>query len=143
VLELRYSTNRANLGVDQWVWVPPPQGDAWPRVTFFSNIAAEPPGRPVLWNFGDTITTLDPSCLQGDPELVPNCITDPLQQALLPGTGWRLGGDCLPTDWTERWVRVRIKLIDFGGDEAPELYDPPRSVLIDDFEITFDPGCAP
>jgi hypothetical protein len=137
-LEMRYGSNRAVLSMYQWVFVPAPRGDAWPRVTFYTNIPSEPPGKPVYWGIGNFLTNLDPSCVPGL-----DCIAELREEELLPGVGWRLGGDCLPTDWTERWVKLTFGVRDYDSSSPTVIYDPPRTVLFDDFEITFDEGCAP
>ena len=141
VLELRYAAERGDLLFQNWVWIPPPEGDAWPRLNFYANVPAEPGGRAVFWEFGRPLAVLDPDCVGG--EVAPDCIRDPLRQQILPGGGWRPAGDCLPTDWSERWLRVEIKLRDFDPFEPGKTYDPPVSILLDDFEVTFDEGCAP
>jgi hypothetical protein len=68
-----------------------------------------------------------------------NCPPTPQSEGLPLGGGWRTNAVCLPAEWADRWYRVRILIR--PSDNPFEAYDPPREVLLDNFEVTLDERC--
>jgi hypothetical protein len=131
LLELRYARNDARLEAQHYVWIPPSEENRGPQLVFHSNVPASP-GLGVFWTFGTRITAnLD--CVDEF------CPAIPLSEELPAGGGWRRNAVCLPAEWAERWVRVRVAIR--PSEEPLELFDPPRTVLLDDFEVTTDESC--
>jgi hypothetical protein len=131
LLELRYAHNDARFEAQHYVWVPPTEGNRGPQLVFHSNVPASP-GLPVFWALGGV----------GVPNL--ECATElcpatPLSEELPLGGGWRRNAVCLPAEWANRWYRVRVAIR--PSEEPLELLDPPRTVLLDDFEVTTDESC--
>jgi hypothetical protein len=132
VLEMRYTNNKARLTAETWVRVPAPTADAGPSLRFQSYAPADP-GVELFWALGSA--TERPNCV-GEPI----CSATPLSNTIAAGGGWRdVEGVCLPAEWAGRWFRVRLAVR--PSDEALEVFDPPRSVLFDNFEVDVDPGC--
>jgi hypothetical protein len=131
LLELRYGSNQARLEAQHYVWVPPSEENRGPQLVFHSNVPADP-GLGVLWAFG-TVTKPNLDCVG---EL---CPPTPLSQELPKGGGWRRNAACLPAEWAERWYRVRVAIR--PSEDPLEAFDPPREVLLDDFEVTTDESC--
>jgi hypothetical protein len=133
VLELSYADNKTDMTAHTWVRVPAPTADAGPILRFQANVPAEP-GVDLFWAFGRGVDR--PDC-EGEPF----CPSTPLSNTILAGGGWRdVPGVCLPPEWAGRWFRVRLALR--PSEEQPlELYDPPRSILFDNFEVDTDPQC--
>lgn len=133
VLELEYASDDTRLFVENWVWVPQSEGNAGPQVVFYSQVPSDAP-RPVFWSlenasdFGNTVC---------NPEF---CSEVRLQEELPLGGGWRRNAVCLPAQWAERWLRIRVELR--GSNSGPfESFDPPLIVLIDDFSLGTDESC--
>ncbi|MGB8331682.1 MAG: hypothetical protein WCE62_16260 [Polyangiales bacterium] len=131
-LEVSYASSQAFIDVETWVWVPPPDERGRPMLTFYADVPGDP-GVELRWAF---FGALSPNfeCVEGE-----SCVKQP-NAALLPGGGWRRYDEiCLPPEWAERWFQVRLAI---RPSEGPlEIFDPPRSVLFDDFEVTTDPRC--
>ena len=131
-LELRYTNNRARMEAQSWVWVPRSEGDRGPQLTFYANAPVDP-GLSVLWALGSST---------GNVECVDEfCPTTPLSQSLPLGGGWQPVRVCLPAEWAERWFRFRVAIR--PSEDPLEVFPTPRSILLDDFEVTLDEGCPP
>jgi hypothetical protein len=130
-LELRYGRSDADLEIHSWVWVPPTDDREGPALRFYSNVPAEP-GIGVFWAFGTG--GIETPCAG---EL---CPIIPLSSALPLGLGWRPNLVCLPEEWAERWFRFRVALRRIEGPY--QVFDPPRAVLLDEFEVVTDERCA-
>ena len=101
-------------------------------LVFHADVPSDP-GVRLRWAFFGGIPP-DFEC--ADEEL---CVRRP-NDALIPGGGWRRYDEiCLPPEWAERWFRVRFAVR--PSDGPLEVFDPPRSILFDDFEVTTDPKC--
>jgi hypothetical protein len=135
VLEIRYASNQTRLDVHTWVWVPPSEGNRGPQLSLHSSVPSEPNGLPVFWVLGATRTAGELECFE---ELCPNI---PLKEELLIGGGWQRRAPCLPLEWANRWYRFRISIR--PSNDPLEVYDTPRTVLLDDFEVTLDEACGP
>jgi hypothetical protein len=131
VLELRYARNDVFVEAQTWVWVPPSEGDRGPQLVFYSNVPTDP-GMLVFWSLG-SVTGIDFEC---EEEF---CPPTPLSNGLPRGGGWQRNAICLPAEWEERWYRVRIVVR--PPEEPLEFFDPPRTVLLDDFSVTTDEVC--
>jgi len=132
VLELSYVDNKTELTAETWVRVPTPATEEGPILRFEANVPAEP-GVDLFWALGKGVDR--PDC-SGEPF----CPDTPLSNAISLGGGWRdVPGVCLPAEWAGRWFRVRLALR--PSDGPLEVFDPPRSVLFDNFEVDTDPQC--
>lgn len=131
VLEIVYGSNHARLEAQTWVWVPPSEGDRGPQLVFHSNVA-ETPGLGVFWALGSA-TQPEAEC-EGE-----FCPTTPLTSQLPLGGDWRRNTACLPPKWAGRWYLFRAAIR--PSAEPLEVFDPPRAVLLDDFEVTTDANC--
>ena len=132
LLELRYGANDARLDAATWVWIPPAEENRGPQLVFHSNVPADP-GLPVFWVLGIAASVKD---LQCEEEF---CPAVSLREELPRGLGWRRNTACLPPLWTERWYRFRVAVR--PSEDPLELFDPPRAVLLDDFEVRLDAAC--
>ena len=134
VLEVSYTTNQTRIDAQNWVWVPRPDEGGNPLLVFHANIPSDP-GVELRWALFSGIS-VDFEC--PNEELCTRQRS--LNAGLLPGGGWtRYDEICLPPEWAERWVQVRLAIR--PSDGPLEIFDPPRSVLFDDFEVTTDPSC--
>ncbi len=116
-LEISYATNDVFVEMETWVWVPESDENGGPQLVLYSNIDANPQV-PVRWLLGRTAVV----------------------NAELPtGGGWRRTPVCLPAQWANRWFRFRVR-IDPSSDPL-QVFDPPKRVLLDDFELGTDQGC--
>lgn len=131
-LEIAYTDNHARVDFEHWVWIPPSDGDRFPVLRFHSKVA-QSPGPSVFWALGSG--TGPGECI-GD-----FCPPIPLSQSLPLGGDWQPNDVCLPAEWSERWFRFRIAVR--PSDDPLEVFEAPRSVLLDDFEVTLDEGCLP
>lgn len=133
-LELRYASNKARLEAQTWVWVPPSEGNRGPQLVFHSNVPADP-GARAFWAFGSTAPSdfADFICTEEF------CPLTPLTDRLPLGGGWQRNVACLPPEWAERWFRFRVAIRE--SEEPQRALDPPRAVLLDDFEVTTDENC--
>jgi hypothetical protein len=131
LLELRYARNDARLTAHHWVWVPLSEDNRGPQLVFHSNVPATP-GLGVFWTFG-VGTRPNSECVDEF------CPATPLSEELPLGGGWRRNAVCLPAEWSERWFHVYVAIR--PSAEPLELFDPPRAVLLDDFELTTDESC--
>lgn len=131
-LEVSYTNNQASIDAETWVWVPPPDEGGNPMLVFYADVPSDP-GVKVRWAlFGSLSPNFE--CVEGE-----LCTRQP-NAALLEGGGWRRYDEiCLPPEWAERWFQVRLAVR--PSDGPLEVFDPPRSVLFDDFEVTTDPRC--
>lgn len=132
VLEVRYTNNMARANVDHWVWVPPPDEGGNPVLVFHADAPGEP-GVGLFWSLTGTLP-VGVDCVG---EI---CPPTRLSQTLTAGGGWLVYDDvCLPPEWAERWFRFRVAV---RPEEGPlEVFDSPRSLYIDDFEVTTSPIC--
>ncbi|MEM8606697.1 MAG: hypothetical protein AAGF92_06305 [Myxococcota bacterium] len=118
VMVMEYRTvNSFLMAVGPRLWVPPSQGDSGPQLVFYSNVPTDP-GARVSWLLGLAGQTSDD---------------------LIPGGGWRRNEICVPPEWSERWYKFNV-VVGNGADPVTE-FDPPRQVLLDDFEIRTDSSC--
>jgi hypothetical protein len=119
-LEIAYETTHALVIVEQWVFVPEPDDRGGPLLGFHSVVPAEP-DLQVRWVLGRARE----------------------READLPtGGGWRLNEACLPARWANRWYRFQVWVGSAGVDGSAEMpVDPPKSVLLDDFEVTTSAAC--
>jgi hypothetical protein len=132
VLEIRYTNSQARLEAQTWVRVPAPTADEGPILRFQSNAPANP-GVELFWALGSAIDR--PVCAD-----LPGCVVlSPLSNGLDLGGGWRDVPVCLPPEWAGRWFRVRLAVR--PSDGPLEVFEPPRSVLFDNFELDTDPEC--
>lgn len=131
VLEVRYTNSQARLEAQTWVRVPTPTSDEGPILRFQSNAPADP-GVELFWALGSALPP--PDC-----ESLPDCRLQQLSNGLELGGGWRPVPVCLPPEWAGRWFRVRLAVR--PSDGPLEVFDPPRSVLFDNFELDTDPEC--
>jgi hypothetical protein len=117
-LELKYWTTGASLVFDTWFYVPAPDEQGGPEVTFYSNVPGTP-GVDARWVVGQVAE----------------------REGVLPrGGGWQLNeAACLPPRWADRWYRFQI-WVDPGIGPA-SLIDPPKSILIDSFEVKTSSKC--
>ena len=124
VLEVAYSNNKARVRIGLCVWVPQPEGDEGPAVTFRSFVppleeGETEPKTPIQW-------------LRGRGRVV--------KADILPGGGWRTNRVCLPKRWAERWFRVNLAV---GRSSAPYAeFEPAEKVYFDSFELTTSPACT-
>ncbi|MGB8331680.1 MAG: hypothetical protein WCE62_16250 [Polyangiales bacterium] len=131
-LEIRYSNSRARIDAESWVWVLPPDEVGNPMLVFHADAPVDP-GLGLFWALGGS-TAVNFECVGS-----PSCPATPITDSLLPGGGWRRYEVCLPPEWAERWLRFRLAVRPSEGPR--EVFDPPRSVFFDDFEVTTDPSC--
>jgi hypothetical protein len=134
LLELRYAANDAWVQALNWVWIPPAEENRGPQLVFHSNVPANP-GVPVFWVLGIAASVQDVQC---EDEFCP-AVT--LREELPTGLDWRRNTVCLPPAWTERWYRFRVAIQ--PTEDPLEVFDPPRTVLLDDFEVRLDEACEP
>ena len=136
-LAMTYVDNQARVDFHTWVWIPPSEGDQFPALSFFSDVPADP-GASVFWSFSGG-TGPGPDCIPDGPN---SCPPIQLSRSLPMGGGWQPNLPvCLPDEWSERWFRFRVAV---RPSDAPlEVFEEPKSVLLDDFEVVLDPGCAP
>ncbi|MBW1754938.1 MAG: hypothetical protein JRJ80_02080 [Deltaproteobacteria bacterium] len=132
LLELSYASNASRLEAQTWVWVPPSEENRGPQLVFYSNVPASP-GANVFWAFGTAGAIQDLECVDEF------CSGVSLTEELPPGLGWRRNAVCLPAEWAERWYRFRVAIR--PSDDPFEAFDPPRTVLLDDFEVRSDESC--
>lgn len=132
LLELSYASNALRLEAQTWVWVPPSEENRGPQLVFYSDVPTDP-GANVFWAFGTAGAIQDLECV-GD-----FCSAVSLSEELPSGLDWRRNAVCLPAEWAERWYRFRVAIR--PSEDPFEAYDPPRTVLLDDFEVTTDPSC--
>ncbi len=132
LLEVSYASTDSRLEAQTWVWVPPSEENRGPQLVFYSNVPADP-GASVFWAFGSAGAIQDLVCVD---EFCPSV---PLTAELPTGLGWRRNALCLPPEWTDRWYRFRVAIRPSNGPY--EAFDPPRTVLLDDFEVTTDESC--
>ena len=136
LLELRYGDNDAWVQAEHWVWIPPAEADRGPQLVFHSNVLADP-GGPVFWVLGIAANVQDvQSVLECQDEF---CPAVQLREELPRGLDWRRNTACLPPEWTERWYRFRVAIL--PSEDPLEIFDPPRTVLLDDFEVRLDEAC--
>jgi hypothetical protein len=123
---LSYATSRALIVFNQWVLVPEPNGLEGPQLTIFSNISETPPGEPEVQVAGivGRNSTLRP------------------EDFLPAGVGWVQTPYCLPRAWAGRWLRFRVEVRTRGELPPFEVFDQPREVLLDDFELTTSGACT-
>jgi len=117
VLQLAYGSNQDLVAMGTRVWVPKSDGERGPLLVFHSKVPADP-GAPVRWSLG---------------------LVGVLKAELLPGGDWRRNEVCLPPEWAERWFRATISVR--PSLDPLEVFDPPKEVLLDDFEVTTDESC--
>ena len=132
VLELRYEANDARIDAATWVWIPPAEANRGPQLVFHSNVPADP-GLSVFWVLGIAAT---PAILECEEEF---CPAVSLREELPKGLGWRRNTACLPPLWSERWYRFRVAIR--PSEDPLEVFDPPRAVLLDDFDVRLDEAC--
>ncbi|MGB5701713.1 MAG: hypothetical protein WBM48_02755 [Polyangiales bacterium] len=130
-LELVYGSNHAWLDANTYVWVPPSEGERGPQLVYHSNTPASP-GLGVFWALGSA--TLPNAPCEGE-----FCPTTPLTSQLPRGGDWRRNTVCLPPEWAERWYLFWVAIR--PSVEPLEVYDPPRAVLLDDFEVRTSEEC--
>jgi len=132
-LEVSYTSSQAEVDFHTWVWVPSPDERGYPLLTFYANVPNDP-GVRLRWAFfGSISATFQCDDMEG-------CPTTPINAALREGGDWTRYDDiCLPPEWAERWLEFRLTVR--PSDGPLEIFDPPRSVLFDDFEVTTDPKC--
>jgi len=130
LLELRYGSNHARLETHHYVWVPRSEENRGPQLVFQSNVPADP-GVGVFWTLGMLPPAFE--CVEE------YCPPTPQSEGLPLGGGWRPNAVCLPAEWADRWYRARILIR--PSDDPLEVYEPPREVLLDDFEVTLDERC--
>ncbi|RLB37732.1 MAG: hypothetical protein DRH30_12705 [Deltaproteobacteria bacterium] len=132
-LEVSYASSHAFIDMQTWVWVPPPDEGGNPMLAFHADIPSDP-GVKLRWAFFEHLSATF-ECIDGE-----LCVRQP-NAALTPGGGWRRYDEiCLPPEWAERWFQVRLAVR--PSDGPLEVFDPPRSILFDDFEVTTDPRCT-
>jgi len=132
-LEIRYGNNQAVIDATTWVWVPATDEAKGPTLRFHSNVP-DVPGIGVFWTLGRVVLDRVSDCA-GE-----FCPPIPYGAELPKGLGWRENTVCLPEEWAERWFRFRVQTRPVDG--PLETFDPPRAVLLDDFEVTADEVCA-
>jgi len=132
VLELRYASNQSRLTARTLVWIPKPEENRGPQLVFHSNVPQDP-GLGVFWTFG-VYPNVIPECTNED-----FCQAGWLNQELPQGGGWRRNAVCLPPTWAERWFLVRFAVR--PSDDPYETFEPPRTVLLDDFSLGLDEAC--
>jgi len=120
---LRYVTSNTNIVFNHWVLVPPAKGQEGPQLTFYSNLPAD----------GVQVAGIVSRNSSSKPE-----------DFLPAGVGWRKSeGYCLPRGWAGRWLRFRVEVRHRVGERPPmQIFDPPKEVLLDDFELGTSAGCT-
>jgi hypothetical protein len=92
---------------------------------------------PVFWVLGIAASVQDvQNALECEAEF---CPAVQLRARLNEGLDWRPNAICLPPEWTERWYRFRVAIVPTG--DPLEVFDPPRTVLLDRFEVSLDERC--
>ncbi len=114
--EVEYATTSALVIVELWVFVPASDEGGGPQIRFYSSLPADPELR-VRWVLGRASER---------------------EAELIPGGGWLLNQACLPPQWANRWYRFQVWIGD-AGETFP--IDPPKSILLDDFEVATSPAC--
>ncbi|MEM7135819.1 MAG: calcium-binding EGF-like domain-containing protein [Myxococcota bacterium] len=125
-LSMRYASSDSRLTLHHWVWVPPSEGDEGPEVAFWAKQPTANARESLLPVYGIVSRSL---------------LVVELDQ-LQPTVGWERVGFCLPPELSNRWARFRVEI--FGGPadpSGPRTFDPPKELLLDDFEVTTSPGC--
>jgi hypothetical protein len=117
VLEISYASSESYIGVGTRVWVPRSEQNRGPQLVFYSNVPADPQV-PVQWLLG---------------------LSGTINAELEPGGGWRPNEVCLPPEWAERWFRFGVRVN--RSTEPPQTFDPPKQVLLDDFQLTTSEAC--
>lgn len=116
-LELSYASNRSYVAMGTRIWIPRAEGNRGPQLVFYSNVEADP-GVPVKWLLGRSGT---------------------INAELLQGGGWRPNEVCLPPEWAERWFRFGV--VAGQSSEPLQTFDPPKHVLLDNFQLTTSERC--
>lgn len=125
-LSIRYATSDSRVTVNHWVWVPPSDEDEGPEVAFWTQQPSANPGEVLPQVYGSV--SRNPLDLELD--------------RLPPTVGWERVAFCLPPELSNRWARFRIGIRDgVSGPLEPQTFDPPKDLLLDDFEVTTSPGC--
>ena len=120
---LSYASSRAILTFHNWVWVPQSSGTAGPQLVFYSNLPREP-------------------VVQVAGILSRNSIARP-EDNLAGGVGWERNEYCLPSGWSDRWLRFRVEVQNRDSEPPPtQVFDPPKQVLLDDFQLTTSAACS-
>lgn len=120
---LSYASSRAVVTFHNWVWVPKSSGAAGPQLVFYSNLPREP-------------------MLQVAGVLSRNSIDRP-EDNLSGGVGWERNEYCLPSGWSDRWLRFRVEVRNRDSEPPPtQVFDPPKQVLLDDFQLTTSAACS-
>lgn len=117
VLELSYTSNQSYVGVGTRVWVPRSEQNRGPQLVFYSNVPADPQV-PVQWLLG---------------------LSGTINAELKVGGGWLRNEVCLPPEWAERWFRFAVRVD--RSSEPLRTFNPPKHVMLDDFELTTDERC--
>jgi hypothetical protein len=115
--EVEYSTRRAFVIIELWVFVPAPDPGGGPQLRFYSIVPAEPEIE-ARWVLG---------------------LANERQAQLPSGGSWRLNDPCLPPAWANRWYRFQVWVGDGAPADVP--IEPPKSILLDDFTLTTSVGC--
>jgi hypothetical protein len=120
---LSYASSSAIVTFHNWVWVPQSSGTAGPQLVFYSNLPREP-------------------VVQVAGILSRNSILRP-EDNLNGEVDWERNEYCLPSGWSDRWLRFRVEVRIRSSPRPPlQVFDPPKQVLLDDFQLTTSAGCT-
>lgn len=124
-LEITYSTTETYVLFETWVFVPPPEGDNGPVLTFHSFVEGSELGEPevpVRWFVGRVRER------EGD-----------LRRLGM----WDLNDKkaCLPPEWAGRWYRFQVWVANFGPPPPLYVFEEPKTVRLDDFAVGTAPEC--